>query len=55
MKPNLREEHEKRHLDALLARLRARAPGGTYPLDPYERDLLLREIERLRILDGNED
>jgi len=55
MKPDLKQEREKRELDALLARLRARKPGETYPLDPYERQLLLNEIERLQILNGHQD
>jgi len=42
-------------LDALLARLRALKPFETYPLDSYERQLLLNEIERLQILDGHQD
>lgn len=41
MKPNL---DEKRHLDALLARLRALKPFETYPLDSYERHLLLSAL-----------
>jgi len=55
MKPNPRYEHEKQRLDALLARLRALKPFETYPLDSYERHLLLNEIERLQILDGHQD
>jgi hypothetical protein len=48
MGTNLKQEHEKQRLDALLARLRALKPVETYPLDPYERYLLLGEIDRLR-------
>ncbi len=48
MSQNLKQEHEKQRLEALLARLRKRgSPGETYPLDPYERYLLLGEIDRL--------
>ncbi len=36
-------------LNCLISRLRQCRPGETYPLDVVERELLLNEIDRLRL------
>lgn len=45
---NQREADRRKHLEALIERLRAYPAGGTYPLDPYEREILLERLDGQR-------
>lgn len=38
-------QQRKKHVEALIERLRDYPAGGTYPLDPYEREILLERLD----------